>query len=251
MIDRKQYVLVTGGTHGIGTACVHLLAKEGYSVLFSGRDAAAGKALMAEVDSTLFLECDLNDPGSVRKLADKAMKAADGRLSGLVNNAGRSARIAFHDTSAELCDQVFDLNLKAPSLLTAFCLPALIAGQGSVVMMSSIAGKTGEEGIALYTASKAGLIGLTKALALELAPTVRVNAVCPGQIETRMMSKTLALPGRRELLESRIPLARLGSPEDIAEAVLWLISPRSGFVNGDILTIDGGETAGLKNPRGQ
>jgi meso-butanediol dehydrogenase/(S,S)-butanediol dehydrogenase/diacetyl reductase len=244
-----KHVLVTGGTHGIGRACVRLLAQEGYLPIFTGRDAEAGAALAREVPEARFLEADLSLPGAASSLAQRALSLCDGRLAGLVNNAGRGARNAFVETTEELCDQVYNLNLKVPSLLTALCLPALKAANGSVVMISSIAGKTGEEGIALYTASKAGLIGLTKALALEIAPEVRVNAVCPGQIETRMMQNTLSLPGRRTQLEERIPSGRLGRPEDIAEAVLWLISPRSSFVNGDVITVDGGETAGLRTPR--
>ncbi|KXF91621.1 SDR family NAD(P)-dependent oxidoreductase [Phaeobacter inhibens] len=248
---KKGYVLITGGTHGIGNACVRLLASEGYQPIFTGRDEEAGAALAADIPTATFIQSDLSAPGAARALADRTIDICGGQLAGLVNNAGRSARNAFEETTDDLCDQIFDLNLKVPSLITAYCLPALRVARGSVVMMSSIAGKTGEEGIALYTASKAGLIGLTKALALEIAPEVRVNAVCPGQIETRMMTKTLKLPGRRALLESRIPSGRLGQAEDIAEAVLWLISPRSSFVNGDVITVDGGETAGLRNPRSQ
>ena len=184
----RKHVLITGGTHGIGRACVQLLAREGYLPILTGRDAAAGTELASSIPGSSFLQADLSAPGAVASLADRALSLCDGRLAGLVNNAGRSARNIFDETTEELCNQVYDLNLKVPSLLTALCLPALRAAKGSVVMISSIAGKTGEEGIALYTASKAGLIGLTKALALEIAPEVRINAVCPGQIETRMMS---------------------------------------------------------------
>lgn len=245
----RKHVLITGGTHGIGRACVQLLAREGYLPILTGRDAAAGTELASNIPGSSFLQADLSAPGAVASLADRALSLCDGRLAGLVNNAGRSARNIFDETTEELCSQVYDLNLKVPSLLTALCLPALKAAKGSVVMISSIAGKTGEEGIALYTASKAGLIGLTKALALEIAPEVRINAVCPGQIETRMMSDTLSFPGHRVQLEERIPCGRLGRPEDIAEAVLWLISPKSSFVNGDVITVDGGETAGHRNLR--
>lgn len=245
----RGFVLVTGGTHGIGAATVRLLVVEGYTVLFSGRDVAAGRALEAELPNISFLPSDLSQEGAARTLADQAIAASGGRLAGLVNNAGVTARSDFDTMSEALCEQVLRVNLQAPILLTAFCTPALCAALGSVVMISSIAGKAGEEGLALYTASKAGLIGLTKALALELAPKVRVNAVCPGQIETRMMARTLALPGRRALLEERIPMGRLGQPADVADAVLWLLSQNSRFVSGDVLTVDGGETAGQRNPR--
>ncbi|WP_425419274.1 SDR family NAD(P)-dependent oxidoreductase [Oricola indica] len=244
-----DYVLITGGTGGIGAACARLLATHGYSVILSGRDAGTGERLAEELQNATFVESDLSRSEAARYLANRACEISDGRLAGLINNAGVGARSRFGETTESLCDDVLSLNLRAPIMLTTYCLPALRAANGSIVMISSIAGKTGEEGLALYTASKAGLLGLTKALALEIAPEVRVNAICPGQIETTMMARTLSIPGRRQLLESRIPAGRLGSPEDIAEAAYWLISPRSQFVNGDVITVDGGETAGLRNPR--
>ncbi len=244
----QKYVLVTGGTQGIGAATVRLLAQHGYHVLFSGRDRTLADELTKEFPNTTFLEADLSDASGITALAEQAIAASEGCLAGLVNNAGVTARSSFGDINAELYEKVMSVNLRAPTLLTALCLDALKRGEGSVVMVSSIAGKAGEEGLALYTASKAALLGLTKALALELAPAVRVNAVCPGQIETKMMERTLAISGRRSLLESRIPMARLGTPDDVAQAIAWLVSPLSSFVNGDTITIDGGETAGQKNP---
>lgn len=243
------HVLVTGGTHGIGAACVAALATAGFEVLFSGRDALAGAALAERLPGTRFLAADLASEDGAERLAAQTLELCGGTLAGLVNNAGATSRSGFGATTGAEFDALMRVNLRAPVLLTARCLPALQRAGGSVVMISSIAGKTGEEGLALYTASKAALIGLTKSLALEVGPEVRVNAVCPGQIETRMMARTLALPGRRALLEDRIPLARLGQPEDVAEAVLWLVSARSRFVTGDVLTVDGGETAGQRNPR--
>ncbi|MBR26390.1 MAG: short-chain dehydrogenase [Rhodobacteraceae bacterium] len=238
-------VLVTGGTHGIGAACVRLMAEEGWPVLFCGRDAEAGAALAAETPGATFFQADLGAAAGIHAAADRALELSGGRLSGLVNNAGVGVRGVFAQTDDALYDRVMDLNLRAPVMLTARLLPALTAGSGAVVMIASVAGKAGEKGLALYTASKAALIGLTKSLALEIGPQVRINAVCPGQIETRMMGRTLSLPGRRALLTARIPMGRLGLAEDVAEATVWLISPRSGYVSGDVITVDGGETAGL------
>ncbi|MEC9432017.1 MAG: SDR family oxidoreductase [Pseudomonadota bacterium] len=238
-------VLVTGGTHGIGAACVRLLAGDGWPVLFCGRDAEAGAALAAATPGARYFEADLGGAEGIADAAAAALDLSGGRLAGLVNNAGVGVRAVFAETDDALYDRVMDLNLRAPVMLTARLMPALAAEGGSVVMISSVAGKAGEKGLALYTASKAALIGLAKSLALEVGPAVRVNAVCPGQIETRMMGRTLSLPGRRDLLTARIPAGRLGLAEDVAEAVCWLVSPRSAYVSGDVITVDGGETAGL------
>lgn len=243
----KPYCLVTGGTRGIGSATVDALTAAGYGVVFCGRDTDAGDRLSAGRDTVHFLKADLSDDGDCRRIADATAEIAGGRLAGLVNNAGMGARGRFEDASAALFDRVIGLNLRGAFLLTLYCLPALRAGKGAVVMISSVAGKVGEEGLALYTASKAGLIGLTRSLALEIGSEVRVNAICPGQIETEMMSGTLAIPGRREALERRIPVGRMGTPEDVADAALWLVSDQSRFVNGAILTVDGGEIAGIRN----
>lgn len=241
------YVVVTGGTQGIGLSCVRSLHAEGYRVIFCSRSAEAGQILEQELAGSLFRTADLSTDEGISAFAQEVLEISGGTLAGLVNNAGTSARAAFGDTTFAQCDAVLGLNLRAPTMLTARLLPALRAGQGSVVMMSSIAGKTGEQGLALYTASKAGMIGLTQALALEVGPDVRVNAICPGQIETEMMRRTLEIPGRRDALVRRIPMSRMGRPEDVAEAATWLIGPKSTFVTGAILTVDGGETAGLLN----
>lgn len=244
----RAYCLVTGGTRGIGLACVESLAAAGYGVVFCGRDAEAGRRVADANSNAHFVLADIATVEECRRVAEEACTIADGKLAGLINNAGIGSRGRFADATPELFDQVIGLNLRSAFFMTQFCLPALQAARGSVVMVSSVAGKVGEEGLALYTASKAGLIGLTQSLALEIGADVRVNAICPGQIETEMMSKTLALPGRRAALETRIPAGRLGTPEEVALAARWLVSPESSFVNGAILTVDGGEIAGIRTP---
>lgn len=243
-----RIVLVTGGTHGIGAACVRRLAADGAGIVFTGRDREAGEALAAEVAGAVFAMGDATVESDCRDAVAIALELGGGRLAGLVNNAGTAARMAFGEASLDDWNRIMAVNASSAFLFTRHALAGLRAGRGSVVMMSSIAGLVGEEGLAIYTASKAALIGLTQALALEFGAEVRFNAVCPGQIATRMMGRTLDIPGRRQLLESRIPAGRLGTPEDVAEAVAWLLSPASAFVNGVAFAVDGGETAGLLTP---
>jgi NAD(P)-dependent dehydrogenase (short-subunit alcohol dehydrogenase family) len=240
--------LVTGGTHGIGASCVRRLAADGARVVFTGRDHSAAEALVAEVPRAVFVAGDASVEADCRLAVAKALELGDGRIAGLVNNAGMTARLAFDQATFEDWNRVMTVNTGSAFLFTRHALEGLRAGKGSVVMMSSIAGLVGEEGLSLYTASKSALIGLTYALALEFGAEVRFNVICPGQIATRMMARTLQIPGRRQLLESRIPVGRLGTPEDVAEAVFWLLSPMSGFVNGVVLSVDGGETAGFLTP---
>jgi 3-oxoacyl-[acyl-carrier protein] reductase len=245
---RGKAVIVTGGTHGIGAACVRLLADRGARVVFTGRDKAAAETLTAEIKGSVFAEGDASDEGDCRRAIAMARDLDQGRIAGLINNAGMGVRRRFAETTTEDWDRIMAVNLRSAFLFTREALGGLQAARGAVVMISSIAGKVGEEELAAYTASKAGLLGLTQALALEIGASVRVNAICPGQIETRMMARTLALPGRRRQLESRIPSGRIGTAEEVAEAAVWLISPAAAYVNGAILTVDGGETAGLMNP---
>ncbi|PSJ51785.1 SDR family NAD(P)-dependent oxidoreductase [Pseudaminobacter soli (ex Li et al. 2025)] len=247
-VSASRVFLVTGGTHGIGASCVRRLAADGSRVVFTGRDRDAADALVAEIPQAVFVAGDASVEADCKEAVAKALELGDGRIAGLVNNAGMSARLPFDQATFEDWNRVMTVNTGSAFLFTRHALEGLRAAKGAVVMMSSIAGLVGEEGLSLYTASKSALIGLTYALALEFGTEVRFNAICPGQIATRMMARTLQIPGRREMLESRIPVGRLGTPEDVAEAVFWLLSPASTFINGVVLSVDGGETAGFLTP---
>ncbi|MER8383209.1 SDR family oxidoreductase [Mesorhizobium sp. M0195] len=242
-------IIITGATHGIGRACVEKLASAGSRVVATGRDAEAGAALERANHGVTFVAGDVIREDDCRRVVDRALELGNGRLAGLVNNAGMSKRIAFATATQDDWDEVLAVNARSAFFFIRHALEGLRLGRGSVVNMASIAGKTGEEGLAAYCASKAAVIGLTQALALEFGEEIRFNAVCPGQIETRMMGKIISDALRKKQLELRIPANRFGAPEEIADVVAWLLSDQSTYVNGTVVTVDGGETAGLRTPR--
>jgi NAD(P)-dependent dehydrogenase (short-subunit alcohol dehydrogenase family) len=241
----RPVVLVTGGSHGIGRACVERLQADGSHVVFTARDVPAAHQL-ADRTGAEFVECDMTDDAAVERAVARAVEVGSGALAGVVNNAGISRRRRLAETTMSDWDELFATNARAAFATIRLTAEPLAAAFGAIVNISSIAGYVGEEGLSIYTASKAALIGLTRALALELGESIRVNAICPGQIETRMMQQAIQEPARRQAIQSRIPAARLGRPNEVAALVAWLLSDESSYVNGAVITLDGGESAGVR-----
>ncbi|GAB4251655.1 3-oxoacyl-ACP reductase FabG [Deferrisoma sp.] len=235
-----KVAIVTGSTRGIGRAVAERLSREGARVLVTGRDpevaARVAAALPAEALGT---GLDVADPGSVEVAVGRVLEAW-GRIDILVNNAGitrdnLALRMKLADWRA-----VIDTNLTGAFLCAKACLrPMVRAKSGAVVNISSVVGALGNPGQPNYCAAKAGLEGLTRSLAREYANRgVRVNAVAPGYIATDM---TAELPEAvREGLLAQVPLARLGRPEDVAEAVAFLASDRAAYITGQVLHVNGG-----------
>lgn len=242
-------IIVTGGTHGIGRAAAAALSEAGHRLVIAGREREAGEATAQEIPGAVFVQADVGEEAGCRAIVDRALALSGGKLAGLVNNAGIGRRKRFAETTVADYDELMRVNTRSVYLMTRLSLDGLIAGGGAVVNVSSVAGLAGEEELSLYTASKAAIIGFTQSLALELGHLVRFNAVCPGQIGTRMMQAVLDNDRRRRALELRIPAGRLAEPREVGEVIAWLLSDKASYVNGTVIPVDGGETAGIRNPR--
>lgn len=237
---RGKVALVTGSTRGIGRSIAQTLTEAGARVAVVGRDLAKARAAAAEIgpDAKGFA-CDVADTAQVTALVAD-VEAAFGTLDILVNNAGLTKDNVIMRLKDDDWDAVIDANLRgAFATIRAASRGMMKRRSGRIINISSVVGVIGNRGQANYAASKAGLIGLTKSVAKELASrNILCNAVAPGFIATDM---TAALgPEQTQALESQIPLARLGRPEDIASAVAFLASDHAAYITGQVLVVDGG-----------
>lgn len=232
--------LVTGATGGIGAAIARVLHKAGATVAISGTRAAVLDELKAELgDRVHVISCNLSDAADVEKLVPAA-EAAMGSVDILVNNAGITRDGLAMRMKDEDWNAVIDVNLTAGFRLARAAMRGMMKKRwGRIVNITSVVGVTGNPGQANYVASKAGVIGLTKSLAQELASrNVTVNAVAPGFIATPMTD--VLNDKQREGILGRVPAGRLGSPDEIAAAVLYLVSDEAGYVTGQTLHVNGG-----------
>jgi len=246
---QDKVALITGGTTGIGRATAIAFARQGAKVVVSGRRPKEGEEtvkLIKEAGGTgVFLAADVSKATDVKNLVERTV-ATYGRLDIAFNNAGveSSVMAPTADQDDDDFDKVFAINVKGVYLSMKYQIPAMLkTGGGSIINTSSVAGVIGMPGAGPYVASKHAVIGLTKNAALEYAKLgIRVNAVAPAAIETPMLDRfTESVP--RDLLTSLHPIGRLGKPEEIADAAVWLASPQSSFVTGQTIAVDGGFTA--------
>jgi NAD(P)-dependent dehydrogenase (short-subunit alcohol dehydrogenase family) len=246
-----KVALVTGGTTGIGRDTAVLFAKEGAKVVVSGRREAEGKETMDMIRAAgadgLFVQGDVSKATDVEDLVKKTV-ATFGRLDVAFNNAGIEGKwVPITEQSEEDWDRTIDINLKGTWLCLKYEIRQMLkqGGGGAIVNMASVAGSIGNATAATYCASKHGVMGLTKAAALETALNgIRVNVVCPAVIETPMADRAFADPAVNKWVLGMHPIGRFGRPMEIAEGVLWMCSERASFMTGQSMVLDGGFLAG-------
>jgi NAD(P)-dependent dehydrogenase (short-subunit alcohol dehydrogenase family) len=241
--------LVTGALTGIGRATALAFAKAGARVVISGRKENAGHALQKEIDAlgaeTEFFLADVRHENDVQALIEGTLLKF-GRLDVAVNNAGTEGdRGPITEQNAESYAATFDTNVLGVLLSMKHELKLMQAqGKGSIINISSTMGHRGAAGASLYVASKHAVEGLTKSAALEAAPFgVRVNAIAPGPIETEMLNRFAGGADRKAGLAGAVPMNRLGAPEEIAEAILFVASDKASFITGQIIDVNGGKSA--------
>jgi NAD(P)-dependent dehydrogenase (short-subunit alcohol dehydrogenase family) len=238
--------LVTGATSGIGQAVANKLAELGIHVLVVGRNKERGEktiaAIRAQGRQADFIQSDLRDASSACAVARRAIELGDGHVDILINNAGIYPFGLTHETSEELFDEVYALNVKVPYFLVAELAPLMAKrGKGAIVNLSTMVADYGMSGASVYGSSKAAINLLTKVWAAEYGPSgVRVNAVSPGPTRTE---GTDALGEGLQQLAAQAPAGRPAQAEEIAEAIVFLATDRASFIYGAKLAVDGGRTA--------
>ena len=244
---KGKVAIVTGGASGIGRAAAALFAREGANVVVADYEPTGGqdtvKMIQGEGGEAFFVETDVSKPEDVERMVKETVKTY-GRLDILFNNAGVGETAKATEASLEHWERVLAINLRGVFLGCKYAIPEMIRnGGGSIINNASILAEVGFSEATAYAASKHGIAGLTQTIAIDYAAQgIRANTVCPGFIRTPMVMKGLD-EETRGYIAGLHPLGRMGEPEEVAEAVLFLASDRSSFVTGTCLFVDGGYTA--------
>lgn len=243
-----KFAIVTGGASGIGAATARLFAAEGAAVAILDRDLPRAEGQVGLIRQSgapaCAWECDVSDAAQVRTAIDQAV-GKFGAIHVLFNNAGIAIRRTVGDAEPEDWDRVMETNVRGAFLCSKFCLPHFASEGASIIHSASVTGITGVRSRAAYSAAKGALAALTRNMALDYAHRhIRVNCVCPGFVRTPLIQPLLDDSERSALLLKMHPLGRLGEPEDIARAVLFLACSDSAWITGINLVVDGGFSAG-------
>jgi len=236
----KKNIIVTGASGGIGNAIIKKLSEAGANILASGTRIEKLEELKKNFEGLKILKFDISQSDKIEEFVENATNELGGSLDGVINNAGITQDNLAIRMSLDEWQKVININLTSTFLMSKFAIKKMLKNKsGKIVNITSVVGHTGNLGQANYTASKAGLVAMSKSLAIEYAKkNININCISPGFIQTAMTDK---IDDKfKEVIISKIPSARLGEPEDIANAVLFLSSDQSNYINGETLHVNGG-----------
>ena len=236
----KKNIIVTGGSGGIGNAIIKKLNEAGANILASGTRIEKLEELKKNFEGIKILKFDISQSDKIEEFIENATSELGGSLDGIVNNAGITQDNLAIRMSLDEWQKVININLTSTFLMSKFAIKKMLKNKsGKIVNITSVVGHTGNLGQANYTASKAGIVAMSKTLAIEYAKkNININCISPGFIKTDMTDKIDEK--FKEIIVSKIPSARLGKPDDIANAVLFLSSDQSDYINGETLHVNGG-----------
>ena len=241
MINLKdKNIIITGASGGIGNSIVKKLSETGANILASGTKIEKLKELKTRFEKIKIMDFNISESEKIEEFIEEATKLLGGSLDGIINNAGITQDNLAIRMNLEEWEKVININLTSTFLMSKFAIKKMLKNKsGKIVNITSVVGHTGNLGQANYTASKAGIIAMSKSLAIEYAKkNININCISPGFIKTAMTDK---IDDKfKEVIISKIPSARLGEPDDIANAVLFLISNQSDYINGETLHVNGG-----------
>jgi 3-oxoacyl-[acyl-carrier protein] reductase len=236
----KKNIIVTGASGGIGNAIIKKLSEEGANILASGTKIEKLEELKKNYEGLKILKFDISQSDKIEEFIENATSELGGSLDCIVNNAGITQDNLAIRMSLDEWQKVININLTSTFLMSKFAIKKMLKNKsGKIVNITSVVGHTGNLGQANYTASKAGIVAMSKSLAIEYAKkNININCISPGFIQTAMTDK---IDDKfKEVIISKIPSARLGEPDDIANAVLFLSSDQSNYINGETLHVNGG-----------